>query len=148
MNLNQLEWEPGEKIGDLVFGQSLRPLIVAGTVSEREELSDKENEWRCFSFSEGVQSGLGIYVDLEDRIESVFAEEFLLFDGHNLIGNVANKIDEILDATPDEISEEPDIFDEERRTQIREYFELGLQLWIENGIVTGAFVGEIIPDDE
>lgn len=123
------DWKPGVSVGKLVFGGALHPDSLDVAV-ERLPPSSDEADWETYRI--GDEQGR-ISVD-DGKIISVECVESLQLDGNELLGLSISEMNRLLPkaAVLCEAYEDGD--------ERWECEELGLVLWVEDGVVASATV--------
>jgi hypothetical protein len=122
---------PRVGVGEVLFGMSIPDLLNLGYSEDRDDF-DETTRWRAFV----RDAGKVCYVKDESVICIVCLSDAWLTD-ENLFDLQTDELERVLGA-PDEVGE-PVAVDEERTQIPREYFSLGLQVWIESGKVVSVF---------
>jgi len=123
------DWNPGVSVGALIFEAALVPEIL-GVHVERLQPSCDEADWERYR----IGDELARVSPADGKIISVECFHYLKWNGNELLGLRVDDVNHLLPraTTLREVYDDGD--------ELWECDELGLMLWVENGIVASATV--------
>ena len=125
------EWVPKKSLGDIELGASIG-LIKSGYDLLGGEY-DSVTGWTTYYLPDH-----DIYIDTEnDNIICITSYRDFFYKNQNIIGINILLLGETLGVLPDEVGEPVEYEDGEVKTP-REYFELGLQVWMSRNVVSSV----------
>lgn len=128
------QWVPNDRIGPFAFGTLANQYIEHyGLIPVPEEYNQKV-DWIVYKTNTDDR----IYVE-DKKIVSVSCSSTCIYKENELIGQPVDKILEYLNCEPDSI-ESAEL--SEGFQEIYEFDQLGLQLWVKDGIVITAIVND------
>lgn len=129
-----IDWNyvPNVSLGPIEIGSDIDDHVR--TLGARyDESSADGSPWDSYVIPEH-----DIYIDVADgRVISITGYKVTSFKDHNLIGMSLIHLGEVLGVTADEVGDPVEFDDGDVKTSY-DYFALGLQIWVSNGIVTSA----------
>lgn len=123
------DWKPGVSVGKLIFGGSLRPDSLDFPI-ERLPPSFDEADWETYR----IGDELGRFSVEDGKIVSVECVESLRLNDHELLGLSISEMNHLLPKAA-MLCETYEDGDERWECE-----ELGLTLWVEDGVVASATV--------
>lgn len=128
------EWVPNSSFGPIKLGDGINSYVqklhLLNDVAE-----DDFTNWIGYKLP-----NVDIYIYVENGIiVSITSYEEFVYKGKNVIGMKGNQLGEILGCEPSELGRSV-LFDDGDIQTPFEYFNLGLQLWVSNGIVVSASI--------
>lgn len=148
MQISRYMWTPGVGIGPIKFQSKITELISSIHLEECVDRFDEIYDSQCYKYADDKDDDLLVYLDEARKVDSVSVDSALYFEGHNLIGLSLEKISEYLEADPDELEEKSIELPDGDTQSSAEFYNLGLQVWLQDGVVVGAFVREILAEDD
>lgn len=138
------EWVPTVRVGPVHFGDDIADHIKNMPIQACMDPFD-ENEFLCYGYGEEEEPSY--FLDDDGRVEDIVCFDGLIFQDTNLIGLPIDRVIELLGSDPDEYGEEVKHGEGEIRTPV-EFDNLGLQLWLRDGIAVSAVVSVANVDDD
>ena len=136
-------WVPNVSVGEFRFGTPVSDYVDVGRVTKRTydpELGG--GDWYADENDDPV-----ITVDEHGLINDILCYDGLFYRGRNLIGLHIEEVVKVLGQSPDEYGEPVELDDDD--VQITAEFEdLGLQLWLRDGVAVSAVVAPAFEDDQ
>lgn len=134
-------WHPAQRFGALPFCASARPFVEAGILTPLRP-HDARTGWTSFSYH--GDSETIVHVDsLSNEIEGVGCYDKCFLNGVNVIGLDYKEFEQMVGCLPDESSTE-ELTDGPER--VHEFYDLGAQVWVKDGIVVACLCNERITD--
>ena len=137
-------WKPDVALGPVEFGQPVQRYVESLDLRICEN-PFKPGEFECYSYGEDMDPAY--YADDEDRVENIVCFEKLIFEGQDLIGKTLEEVIQILGQEPEEIGQAEEGLDGEVEVAV-EYDNLGLQIWIVDGVSQSAIVSKAFQEDD
>jgi len=125
------EWLPNSNLGPIKLGNQISDYYEKFHLMKNEDIDN--TGWVRYKFP-----SFDTYIDVENEIiVSISTYEELIYKDKNIIGIQKNDLVNVLGSEPDEVGD-PVLFDDGDLQTSYDYFDLGLQLWISNGVVVSA----------
>ena len=148
---SKYEWVPKLRLGPIRFGEDIQQYVDAGILSFNPPLEELggigsfvgEDDGITVTPDDGLPDGPVRWV-----VDGVECDKSILFNGQELLGLSINDVSDVLGRKPDQYGESIELGDE---TQVlAEFDDLGLVLWMKDGISVAASIddGDYEDDDQ
>ncbi|MBO6893263.1 MAG: hypothetical protein JJ866_15070 [Roseibium sp.] len=127
------EWVPGLRVGPVAFGSEIDGYRTTLNLRLLEPEGADETGWGTYSFDNEDKT---IWTE-NGKVICVRCDDYFGFKGVNLIGLAREELIAQMGAKPDEIGLSVEFEDGSILTPF-EYFDLSLEIWIEEGAVVHA----------
>ena len=126
------KWIENKGLGPISIGSNISKYIKSLKV-ERDEASEDSTGWDTY-----VVPGNDIYIDVAgEHVVSITAYLEFICDEENIIGMTMTQVEQALGCAADEAGDAVEYDDGDVKIPF-EYFDLGLQIWASDGVVTSA----------
>lgn len=126
------EWKPNTSLGPIEVGSKI-DVYVASLGFVYDEDSDPEDEWVSY-----VDKSGDIYIEVSGGlVVSVTSYREFYYKNSNIIGRTIIELGALLGCVADEIGSAVE-FDDGDIKNSYDYFDLGLQVWASQGVITSA----------
>lgn len=131
MNINW-QWIPNKSLGPVVIDSKISEYFKSLNVV-RDETSTDSTDWDTY-----IVPGDDVCIDVAgEEVVSITAYLEFKYDGKNIIGMTTMQVEQMLGCTADEIGDAVEYDDGDVKIPF-DYFDLGLQVWASDGVVTSA----------
>ncbi len=131
MNINW-QWVPNKSLGPIIIDSKISDYFENLNVV-RDETSTDSTDWDTY-----IVPANDVYIDVDgEDVVSITAYREFKYDGKNVIGMTTAQLEKVLGCTPDEVGEAVEYDDGDVKTSF-DYFDLGLQIWASDEVITSA----------
>lgn len=143
-------WVPKERLGPIRFGANIQQYVDAGLLSFEPPLEElggigsfiDEDASLTVTPDDGFPDGPVRWV-----VEGIECDKSILYKGQELLGLSIEDVVKVLGQEPDQFGEEFEVDDDDIQI-IGEFDELGLVLWMRDGISVSASIDDGDYDDD
>lgn len=133
--MKRFEWTPRKQLGPFEFGAFFnKDLLENYSVVEVPEEYNSSVDWTVYKFNQDGR----VFLE-DDKIVSILSTSEVFYHDKNLVGMQIDQIINLLDSEPDSIESEEMSDGVE---YVYEFEQLGLQLWISEGVVVTVIVND------
>lgn len=131
MNINW-QWVSNKSLGPILIGSDITKYVESlGAIYD--ETSDDSTDWDTY-----VLPDYDAYIDVSGgKVVSITAYKEFIYNGKNVLGLTTMQLDQMLGCTADDIGEPVEYDDGDVKTPY-DYFDLGLQVWASDGVITSV----------
>jgi len=125
------EWVPNKSLGPILIGADIRTYIKDFNATIDKNMGDDLTGWDSYDLLD-----YEIRIDAENnKVLSITSYKEFLFRKRNAFDLSVSQFIKLLECSPDEIGDNVEYDDGDIKTPY-EFFEIGLQVWASNSVIT------------
>lgn len=125
-------WTPNISLGPILIGSDLKKHIITLDAVYDESTNDS-TDWDSY-----VMHDYDVYMDVSNgKVVSITSYSKFLYEGTNIVGATMTQLAYILGCAADEVGDPVEYDDGDVKISY-DYFDLGLQVWTSDDVITSA----------